>query len=219
MAQSMARLVNFWNDQPGAAGLGMRISVISSPASSAVSNRPRKKSPAAISRLAGRPADDQRRVQGQDHRGQVGRGVAVGQRAADRAAVPDLRVADLAGGVREQRQLAGQHVGGGDVVVAGERADREVAAVVADVAELAEPADVDQGLRHRQPQLHQREQRVPAGQELRVFAALGRQVQGLVHGGGPLVGEGHGNHQACLSLAAAAWSSLAAARTARTMLW
>src|SRR5262249_34108536 len=107
---------------------------------------------------------------------------------------------------------------GGDVVVAGERADREVAAVVADVAELAEPADVDQGLRHRQPQLHQREQRVPAGQELRLLTA-GRQVQGVVHGGGPLVGEGHGDHQARLSLAAVAWFSLAAASTARTMLW
>ena len=32
-------------------------------------------------------------------------------RAADRAAVPDLRVADLPGGVREQRHLAGQKFG------------------------------------------------------------------------------------------------------------
>src|ERR1035441_6110127 len=55
MAQSMARLVNFWNDQPAAAGLGTRISVSSSPGSSAVSNRPRKKSPAAISRAPDRP--------------------------------------------------------------------------------------------------------------------------------------------------------------------
>jgi hypothetical protein len=30
----------------------------------------------------------------------------VGDRTADRAAVPDLRVADLPGRVREQRQLA-----------------------------------------------------------------------------------------------------------------
>jgi hypothetical protein len=31
IAQSIARLVNFWNDQPRAAGLGRRISVINSP--------------------------------------------------------------------------------------------------------------------------------------------------------------------------------------------
>jgi len=36
MAQSMARLVNFWNDHPAVPGLGMRISVSSSPGSRAV---------------------------------------------------------------------------------------------------------------------------------------------------------------------------------------
>ena len=36
---------------------------------------------------------------------QVGRRVRVRERAADRAAVPDLRVADLRGGVREDRRL------------------------------------------------------------------------------------------------------------------
>ncbi len=49
IAQSMARLVNFWNDQPRPAGLRIRISVSSSPGSSAVSNSPRKNSGPAIS--------------------------------------------------------------------------------------------------------------------------------------------------------------------------
>jgi len=50
IAQSIPRLVNFWNDQAGEAGFAMRISVSSSPGASTVSNRPRKKSAAAISR-------------------------------------------------------------------------------------------------------------------------------------------------------------------------
>ena len=108
MAQSMPRLVNFWNPQPGAAGLGTRISVSSS-------SGPQRRLEQALEEvgrrdlaLAGRPARDQGRVQREDHRRQVGRGVAVRERAADRAAVPDLRIADLAGGVGQQRQFAGQ---------------------------------------------------------------------------------------------------------------
>ncbi len=54
----------------------------------------------------GRPPDDQRGVQRQDHGGQVGRRVTVRERPADRAPVPHLRVADAPGGVRQQRQFA-----------------------------------------------------------------------------------------------------------------
>ena len=79
-------------------------------------------------------ARDQRGVQREQHRGQVRGGVGVRQRAADRAPVPDLRVADLAGRVGEQRQLARQQAGVRHVVVAGQGADRDVAALVADVA-------------------------------------------------------------------------------------
>ena len=51
MAQSMARWVNFWNDQdPAEADLGTRISVSSSSGSRAVSNRLWKNSPIGISR-------------------------------------------------------------------------------------------------------------------------------------------------------------------------
>src|SRR5579871_5134595 len=45
--------------------------------------------------LAGRAAGHQRGAQGQDHGGQVGGRVGVGQRAADGAAVADLGVAHL----------------------------------------------------------------------------------------------------------------------------
>ncbi len=54
-----------------------------------------------------------------------------------------------------------------------------------------------------------------AGQELRVIAALGRQIQGLIDRRGPLVGEWCGDQPGRLSLAA---PSLAAVSTALTML-
>ncbi len=50
--------------------------------------------------LAALPAGDQLAVQREDHRGKVGGGIAVRDRAADRPAVPNLRVADLARGRR-----------------------------------------------------------------------------------------------------------------------
>ena len=62
-------------------------------------------------------------------------GVAVRDRAADRAPVPDLRVADLARGVREQRELG--RSAGSDVATSWclvSRADGDVVARVADVA-------------------------------------------------------------------------------------
>ena len=80
------------------------------------------------------------------------------QRAADRAAVADLRVADLAGDLGEQRQFAPEQVVPRQIVVAGEGPDGDMAALVADEGELAEPADVDQDRRHGQAKLHEREQ-------------------------------------------------------------
>ena len=195
MAQSMARLVNFWNDHPAWAGRGMRISVSSSPGSSDGLEQALEELPGGDLAAAGGAARDQRGVEHEDHRRQVARGVGVHQRAADRAAVADLRVADLAGGVGEQRQLAAEQAGVRHVVMGGEGPDRDVAVLLPDVGELAEPADVDQHLGHGQPELHEREQRVPAGQEFRVLAALRGQAQGLVHRPGPLVGEGCGDHR------------------------
>ena len=106
MAQSWARRLNFWNDQPAPPALGTRTSVSSSSGASAVSRKPWKKSVAAMVRSPDRAARHERAAEGEHHRGQVGRRVAVGQRAADRAAVAHLRVADLAGRVGQQRHLA-----------------------------------------------------------------------------------------------------------------
>ena len=70
-------------------------------------------------------------------------------------------------------------------------------------------AQVDERLGGGQPQLHQRQQRMPSGQVLRVLAVLGRQPEGLVDRRGPYVGKRWWNHL----------PASAAASAALTMLW
>ena len=55
--------------------------------------------------LAARSARDELRVEREDHRREVGGRIAVRERAADRPAMTNLRVADLAGGVRDDRAV------------------------------------------------------------------------------------------------------------------
>src|ERR1035437_3656441 len=97
MAQSMARLVNFWNDQPAAAGLG---------------------------------------TPGEEGGGQVRGGTSSRKCPADGATVPDLRVADVAGGAGEQRQFTRGERGVLDVVVAGQCPDRDMVARVPDLGQM-----------------------------------------------------------------------------------
>src|SRR5260370_40355767 len=98
-------------------------------------------------------------------------------------------------------------------MIGRERPPRDVAVIVADVGNLRESADVPQDLGPGQTQLHEREQGMPARQELRVITMLGRQVEGLIHRPGPLVAERCGDHRVTSAPASAA------ASTARTMLW
>ena len=65
--------------------------------------------------------------------------------------------------------------------------------------------------REGEPQLHHRQQRVPAGDQLGVLAVLGEQRDGLVDRAGPDVVEGGRDH--CDSAIVSAADS-----TARTML-
>ena len=56
--------------------------------------------------------------------------------------------------------------------MAGERADGDVVAVLADVGKVGEPADVDEHGGLGEAQLHQRQQAVPTGEELGVVTVL-----------------------------------------------
>ncbi len=109
MAQSSARRLNFWNDQPAPATLGTRISVRSSSGAEGRLQEPGEELGGGDGPLPARAPGDERPAEGEDGGRQVGGRVAVGQRAADRAPVADLGVADEAGHVGQDRHL-GQHV-------------------------------------------------------------------------------------------------------------
>jgi len=113
----------------------------------------------------------------------------VRDRAADRPTVSDLGVPDLPGRVGEQRHLTAEQPRVLDVVVPGQRADRDMGSLIGDVGKLTQPTEVDDHLGGGQPQFHQRQQRMASGQELRVLAVFGHKVDRLFGRPGPLVGK------------------------------
>ena len=143
--------------------------------------------------------------------------------AAEGAAVPDLRVTDPGGDVRQQRHLGLRDLGGLQVVVPGAGADRDLVAVHPHVVQLGDPGDVDEHRRDRQPQLHDRQQRVPAGQDLGVLAVLGQGGDRLVDGRHAHVVELRRDHALTSCWDEGTWPAAgpasAALRTACTMLW
>ena len=66
------------------------------------------------------------------------------------------------------------------VVMTRERADGHVVAAVADVRQVGQPADVDEHGRCRQPQLHERQQRVATREQLGVVTVLLQQLHGVI---------------------------------------
>ena len=137
-------------------------------------------------------------------------------RATDGATVADLRVADVAGGVCEQRNVLLEHRRGLDLSVVRECADGDVVTGVTNVRQVGDAADVDEQRRRGQTQLHERQEAVATGQELGLIAGLGDQADGFLGGGSTLVIERCGNH--CGSLVPTA-QPLAQARMDLTMLW
>ena len=93
----------------------------------------------------------------------------MGERAADRPPVAYLGVGDRPGGTREDAQL-------GRVLELGvrrQRADPPAPVLALDPVQTRDLAQVDEQRWRGQPQLHQRQQRVAAGEQLGVLAAVG----------------------------------------------
>ena len=78
--------------------------------------------------------------------------------------------------------------------MSGQGADGDVIAGVSDVRQIADPPDVDEHARLGEAQLHQRQQAVPAGEELGIITVLADEADGLFGRTGADVVEGGGNH-------------------------
>jgi hypothetical protein len=131
-------------------------------------------------------------AQAQSRRRIVGRGIVVGEGAADRAAVAHLRIADGLGqrgegGERLLHVLRAGHLG-----MRRQRADRDLAALDLDTDQVLDPAQVDHFGRLGEALLQGRDQRHPAGHQLGVFGlgetggvgeAAGAVIGEIVHGG------------------------------------
>ena len=83
---------------------------------------------------------------------------------------------------------------GRDGIVRGRRSDDEVITIVADTAHLVDPADVDEHRGIGQTQTQQRNQAVPAGEDLGVLAVLAERLDRLVDRRDTDVVECGGNH-------------------------
>ena len=106
-----------------------------------------------------------------DHRGRTGRGerrgqvlgrVGLAQRPADGTPQAHDGVGDHALGVVEDREVPARYIRVEQVRVTGQGADAQLVAVERDEGQLGQAVDVDQQLGLGQPQLHHRDQAVPA---------------------------------------------------------
>ena len=163
--------------------------------SSAVVSAPTKKSarldPAlAVHRLRAQAAAE-REHDGRHFRSRIG----MREIAADGAAVADLRMRDVRQRFVDQRQFALRHRIALEAAVARQRADAQaVAGAVIHAGKLVERIDIDQHGRLGQPEIHCRDKALTAGQEARLVAVFGLQLQGLLDGPGGNIAERRGFH-------------------------
>ncbi len=131
---------------------------------------------------------DDRRVQGKTGGGIIGGGIVVGDGAADGAAVAHMRIADELGHLGKSRNGL-LHLGGiGDLRMFHHGADGDRVAGALDAAKLRDLAEIDQVGGACEPQLHGRQQRMPAGEELGVLG-LACEARGFPDARGAVVFE------------------------------
>ncbi len=162
----------------------------------AVWNVSTKKSRAAIVRSPVWLRQTMVALAGDQDGGPIRRRVGMRDRAADRAPVADLRVADRRGDVVEERVRVADDRRLVDLAVRGTRADRQVVVRLDDAVETGHVAQVDKQGGLCEPELDQREEAVPTRQELGVALAIGEDPQGLVQVRRTDVVELAGNHRA-----------------------
>ena len=114
--------------------------------------------------------------------------------ATQGAPVAHLHVADLRSEFGQERAFVAEQRGSFNVVVGRHRADGYVAAGRANVIEIGDAADVDNGLRLCQAQFHRRHQAVPAGQDFGVRAMQFQERNRFLECCGAQIVERGGNH-------------------------
>ena len=132
---------------------------------------------------ARRPLYDRRAAQSRQHRSPVRRRVGVGQVAADRPPVPHRRVANAARRLRQQPVGLPHLRRRRNLGVGRQRADGNDIPADGYAPQTGNPANVNQQLRPRQPEPHQRNQAVAPRQQPRL-RVLRQQLHGLRHGAG-----------------------------------
>ena len=126
-------------------------------------------------------------VERQHRRRVVGGGIGVGQTAAERAAIADLRIADRCRGLGQHGTCLLQQRRCGHVVVDGAGADFDRVVLLADPGQARNASDVDQRLRLAQTKLHERDQTVTAGDELPLAIGRAKLRERVVQRRGPAV--------------------------------
>ena len=127
-----------------------------------------------------RPGDIHFTAERQQARRQFGGGIGEGNRAAERAAVADRRMADMRHGERDQRRMPGDLGGAFGLGVAGQRADLDLAGFHRDAGKPADAIQVDQQLRRRQPHVERGDQALAAGEQPRLAVGARQQLDRMI---------------------------------------
>jgi hypothetical protein len=128
------------------------------------------------------------------HRRHVVARIAVGRIAADRPDIANLRIGDLQRRLAQDRHLLREKLRRYDIVLAVHRPDDDIVAVLANPAKIAYRGEVDEMCGCSEPELHDRDHAVAAGERTGVLAEIGKQRDRVLHGFGAMVFECAWNH-------------------------
>ena len=95
-------------------------------------------------------------------------GIGVCQIAADGRQIPNQRIGDHGGRVRQNGIALPDHLRAIDLVLTRHRADRQVHLLFGDAVQTFDMVDIDQVRRFGQTETHDRDQALTAGQQLSV---------------------------------------------------
>jgi hypothetical protein len=122
------------------------------------------------------------------------RGIAVGEIAADRRAVSHQRIGDQRNRVGKNRIGRADQLGALERGLARGAADAHEAAVLLDVLEAGDAADVDEMLEGAEAQLQHRQQAHAAGENFRLLAVAREQADRFIERTRTVVVECRWNH-------------------------